>query len=55
MYALAKAYHALIKDKCGNITLCDAVVPTPSGPEVLKYIRRVSFIGTSFVFMVRVF
>ncbi|XP_069990587.1 metabotropic glutamate receptor 7 [Penaeus vannamei] len=45
VYAMAHALHTLIQDKCGNLTLCDAVLPSPSGQEMLQYIRNVSFIG----------
>ncbi|CAL4082358.1 unnamed protein product, partial [Meganyctiphanes norvegica] len=45
VYALAHALHNLIEDKCGFPELCDAVLPAPSGAEMLQYIRNVSFIG----------
>ena len=54
VYALANAYHELIKDKCGNLTLCDAVNPPPPGPEVLSYIRNVSFIGELYLIVITI-
>ncbi|XP_050687348.1 metabotropic glutamate receptor 7-like [Eriocheir sinensis] len=45
VYALAWALHALLKDKCGAMTVCEEVLPAPSGPMMLEYIRNVSFIG----------
>ncbi|XP_047741499.1 metabotropic glutamate receptor 8, partial [Hyalella azteca] len=45
VFAMATAYHAMLEDKCGNITLCPEVESPPPGPEFLSYIRNVSFIG----------
>ncbi|XP_071547188.1 metabotropic glutamate receptor 8-like isoform X2 [Panulirus ornatus] len=45
VYALAWGLHNLLMDKCGDLTLCPAVLPAPSGLDMLHYIRNVSFIG----------
>ncbi|XP_069942586.1 metabotropic glutamate receptor 8-like [Cherax quadricarinatus] len=45
VYAMAWAFHNLLQDRCGDLTLCEAALPSPSGQEMLHYIRNVSFIG----------
>ena len=55
VYAMARAYHQLMIDKCGNITLCAAIRPIPSGELMLKYIRNVTFIGQSLNNIARVY
>lgn len=47
VYAMAHAVHRMIADVCGPNAreLCAELRPAPSGKELLKYIRNVSFIG----------
>ena len=47
VYAMAHALHKMVLDKCGPNAreLCTELRPAPSGRELLKYIRNVSFIG----------
>lgn len=49
VYAMAHAVHRMIADVCGPNAreLCAELRPAPSGKELLKYIRNVSFIGKS--------
>ena len=49
VYAMAHAVHHMISEKCGNggRSLCAELGPAPSGRELLKYIRNVSFVGES--------
>ena len=44
---MAHAVHRMIADVCGPNAreLCAELRPAPSGKELLKYIRNVSFIG----------
>lgn len=53
VYAVAHALHNIIKDECGEpFHLCEALKPAPLGPQLLKYIRNVSFTGKDFYFNV---
>nr|XP_045603573.1 metabotropic glutamate receptor 8-like [Procambarus clarkii] len=54
VYALAWAFHNLLQDKCGDLTLCEAALPSPSGQEMLHYIRNVSFIGQQMLRYIRI-
>lgn len=48
VYATAQAVHNIIVDICGEpFQFCDKLIPTPTGPELLKYLRNVSFPGKS--------
>lgn len=51
VYAMAHALHKMILDKCGPNAreLCTELRPAPSGRELLKYIRNVSFIGNIYI------
>ena len=45
VFALAHALHNLFSDKCpGDFKAC-ALIRNPSGPDILRYIRNVSFPG----------
>jgi metabotropic glutamate receptor 6/7/8 len=44
VYAMAHALHNLIVDVCGKEgKICSSITPAPSGIDLLKYIRNVSF------------
>ncbi|KAB0799653.1 hypothetical protein PPYR_07533 [Photinus pyralis] len=47
VYAAAHAIHNIIQDECGTdpFYFCDELKPAPLGPQLLKYLRNVSFIG----------
>ncbi|CAH1377671.1 unnamed protein product [Tenebrio molitor] len=45
VYAAAHAIHNIIADQCDPFYLCPQLRPAPSGRELLKYLRNVSFIG----------
>lgn len=47
VYAMAHALHKTIKENCGDIGFnqCDALQPAPTGAELLRAIRDVSFVG----------
>ncbi|XP_034240274.1 metabotropic glutamate receptor 2-like [Thrips palmi] len=46
VYAMARAVHELVIDKCGApFRLCDRVKPAPPGSELLEYIRNLTFRG----------
>ncbi|KAL3289431.1 hypothetical protein HHI36_022856 [Cryptolaemus montrouzieri] len=47
VYAAAHAVHDIIIDVCGEqpFYLCDKLKPAPTGTQLLKYLRNVSFIG----------
>lgn len=50
VYAVAHAIHELVVDECGpEFVFCDKIRPAPLGPQLLKYIRNVSFHGTYIV------
>lgn len=44
---MAYATDKIVKDKCGEMIFneCEAIQPAPLGPELLKYIHNVSFVG----------
>lgn len=48
VYAAAHAVHNIIADECGTdpFYFCDKLKPAPLGPQLLKYLRNVSFLGT---------
>lgn len=39
--------HKFTQDKNGRVKLCSKLYPAPSGPDLLKYIRNVSFVSKS--------
>jgi hypothetical protein len=44
VYAMAHALHNMLQDVCGKDgILCPAMTPLPSGVDLLKHIRNVSF------------
>lgn len=47
VYAMAHALHKTIKENCGDVEFnqCDALQPAPTGAELLRAIRDVSFVG----------
>lgn len=46
VYAMARAVHELVIAKCGEpFRLCDRVQPAPPGPDLLEYIRNLTFKG----------
>ncbi|KAK5639566.1 hypothetical protein RI129_012058 [Pyrocoelia pectoralis] len=47
VYAAAHAIHNIIQDECGSdpFYFCEELKPAPLGPQLLKYLRNVSFIG----------
>lgn len=45
VYALAQAVHNLLSDKCAGEMKDCSVIGKLSGPDVLSYIRNVSFQG----------
>lgn len=48
VYAMAHALHNMLVDVCGTGgVVCPAMDPLPSGVELLKYIRNVSFTSKS--------
>ena len=53
VYAMAHALHKMVLDKCGPNAreLCTELRPAPSGRELLKYIRNVSFIGNIILYL----
>jgi len=44
VYAMAHALHNMLHDVCGSgRVVCPAMDPLPSGVDLLKYIRNVTF------------
>ena len=44
VYAMAHALHNMLEEVCGREgKICPAMTPVPSGIDLLKYIRNVSF------------
>ncbi|XP_018331514.1 metabotropic glutamate receptor 7-like isoform X1 [Agrilus planipennis] len=47
VYAAAHATHQIILNECGDnpFHLCEKLQPAPLGPQLLKYLRQINFIG----------
>lgn len=47
VYSMAHAIHKIMKENCKDLEFsqCDALQPGPAGPDLLRAIRDVNFIG----------